>query len=192
MIIWKSNFEPELKYQHKGTILCLAFNPVTSQIFSAGASDYALWTPDAANIQKDNVPNKVHCCAWSHDGQFVAYGTAGNNVVIRDKKMQEKCEIKKPAAVWCCEWTPITSENSDSLLLVGCLDQTIGFYDVSGKRIGQTRNVGFDPLSISFFSNGEFFVLGGSNNKATLWSREGGYIGVICEDKSWVWSVKVK
>lgn len=69
VIIWKRTFEPELKYQHKGQIIYLAFNPITSQIFSARTIDHTYnWTLDAASIQKGAISHKVNCCSSSHDG----------------------------------------------------------------------------------------------------------------------------
>jgi len=35
-------------------------------------------------------------------------------------------------------------------------------------------------------------VLGGSDRKVTLWTREGVYINTICERNEWVWAVKIK
>lgn len=89
------------------------------------------------------------------------------------------------------EWTPVTPENSESLLTVGCWDQTISFWDLAGKQIGNDKNIGFDPLCINFFANGEFFVLSGTNKKASLWTREGGFITSICDKSDWIWCIKV-
>lgn len=33
VVIWRSNFTPELKYSHADAVQCLAFNPLTSQVF---------------------------------------------------------------------------------------------------------------------------------------------------------------
>ena len=85
----------------------------------------------------------------------------------------------------------MTPENTESILALGTWDQTISFHDQSGKQIGADKNIGFDPLSINFFANGEFFVLSGTNKKASLWTREGGFITNICEKNDWIWSIKV-
>ena len=93
--------------------------------------------------------------------------------------------------VWAIEWTPITNENTESFLIVGSWDQSISFYDHNGKQIGLDKNIGFDPLSLNFLGNGEFFVISGTNNKASLWTKEGNFIGNVCEKQSWIWTAKV-
>jgi WD40 repeat protein len=58
VVIWKYNptanpkIMAELKYNHLDSVLCVGFNPLTHQIFSGGTADYAVWTPDVANIEK--------------------------------------------------------------------------------------------------------------------------------------------
>ena len=64
---------------------------------------------------------------------------------------------------------------------------------MSGKKgVFPEKKIEFDPLSLSFFANGEFFVVGGSDRKVTLWTREGNYINTICERSEWVWTVCIK
>ena len=101
-------------------------------------------------------------------------------------------EIRRKATIWCLEWTPVTPDNSESILAVGSWDQTLSFYDQSGKQLGPDKNIGFDPLWISFFANGEFFVLAGTNKKASLWTREGGFISNICEKNDWIWCIRLR
>ena len=50
----------------------------------------------------------------------------------------------------------------------------------------------FDPLSINFYSNGEFYAISGNNNKVTLWTRDGGFLIDACEAEDWIWSCKFK
>lgn len=136
--------------------------------------------------------SKINCCAWTNDGQNLAFGLANGTVSVRTKKLVERFQIKKKSQVWCLEWTPITSENTESSLIVGCWDQTISIYDIDGNQVGTDKQIGFDPLSISFFSNGEFFVMGGTNKKASLWTKELNYLGDVCEKGSWIWDAKIK
>lgn len=67
----------------------LAFNPLTNQIFSGGSADFALWTPDATNIEKNKTSDKINCSAWSANGQVLAYGTMGGTISLRDRKLTE-------------------------------------------------------------------------------------------------------
>jgi intraflagellar transport protein 122 len=65
---------------------------------------------------------------------------------------------------------------------------------VQGKEltpIGQDKKLGFDPLSISYFANGEFMVIAGTNKKLTLWNKDGVRLGDIGELNDWVWSAQV-
>ena len=88
------------------------------------------------------------------------------------------------------EWSPMTAENSDSILTIGCWDQTLSFYDIDGKLL-LVKELKADPLAINYFSNGEFFVLGDNANKLSLWTKEGTYLGPVCEKKDWIWTSKV-
>lgn len=117
---------------------------------------------------------------------------ANGTVSIRTKKLAEKAQIKKKAQIWCLEWTPLTSESTDPLLIVGCWDQTLSIFDSNGKQLVADKLIGFDPLSLSFFNNGEFFIVGGTNKKVSLWTKELNYLGDVCEKSSWVWDAKVK
>lgn len=57
--------------------------------------------------------------------------------------------------------------------------------------IGQEKKLGFDPLSVSYFQNGEFMVVAGTNKKLTLWNKDGIRLGDIGEMNDWVWSTQV-
>ena len=47
----------------------------------------------------------------------------------------------------------------------------------------------FDPLTIQHFDNGKYLLIGGSNGKLGLYSREGIYLGNISDsNKGWLWS----
>ena len=59
-------------------------------------------------------------------------------------------------------------------------------------QIGKDRNLGYDPCSLSWFSKGEYVVVGGADKQATLHTKEGVKLGVIGEQNSWVWACKVK
>lgn len=114
MVIWRNNYTPELKYSHNDLVQCLAFNPLTSQVsiysylanktkkiiklFSGGAVDFALWTPEIQNVDKTKYLNRIICCSWMPDGQLLAFGTFNGSISIRDRKMNEKVlthQIKK-------------------------------------------------------------------------------------------------
>ncbi len=43
---------------------------------------------------------------------------------------------------------------------------------------------------MSYFSNGEYIVVGGSDAKVTLWSKEGVKLTHITNANDWVWAAK--
>lgn len=45
---------------------------------------------------------------------------------------------------------------------------------------------------MGWFSKGEYIVIGGSDKKCTLHTRDGVKLGVIGEQNAWVWCAKVK
>ena len=47
----------------------------------------------------------------------------------------------------------------------------------------------FDACAVRFFSNGEYMVVGGSNNKAVLWTKDGVQLAPVCQRDDWVWAV---
>lgn len=68
-------------------------------------------------------------------------------------------------------------------------------YSIQGgkqaKQIGNEKDLGFDPCSISFFPKGDYLAMSGSDKKVTLWNREGVLLGTVGELDDWVWSVTV-
>ena len=59
-------------------------------------------------------------------------------------------------------------------------------------QIGKDRALGYDPCTVSWFTKGEYVVVGGADKQCNLHTKEGVKLGLIGEQKSWVWSAKVK
>lgn len=59
-------------------------------------------------------------------------------------------------------------------------------------QIGKDRHLNFDPCCVSFFSRGEYIVMGGSDKQASLYTKDGVRLGTIGEKNSWVWTCRVK
>lgn len=50
------------------------------------------------------------------------------------------------------------------------------------------RNLGFDPLCVSYMSKGEYILVSGSNKSCVLLTREGIRLGIVGDQQqSWVW-----
>lgn len=189
IIIWTSKAEGILKYSHNESIQKLAYNPVTQQLASVTGSDFGLWSPEQKSVSKHKVTSRILCAAWTNGGQYIALGMFNGNISIRDKAGAEKVLIPREAPVWTCCWNPSRDDAFD-LLAVGCWDQTLSFYQLSGVQLNKDRKLGFDPCSVSYFSNGEYIVIGGSDRKATLWTKEGVKLTTISEREDWVWAAK--
>mmetsp|Transcript_3049 Transcript_3049/g.4655 ORF Transcript_3049/g.4655 Transcript_3049/m.4655 type:complete len:1198 (+) Transcript_3049:84-3677(+) len=189
IIIWTSKAEGILKYSHNDSIQCLSYNPVTQQLSSGTATDFGLWSPEQKSVAKHKVNSKILCTSWTNDGQYLALGMFNGNISIRDKAGQEKVLIERSAPVWSLMWNP-SREEAFEVLAVGCWDQTLSFYQLSGVQVGKDRDLGFDPCSVGYFSNGEYICIGGSDKKVSLATKEGVRLTTIAEREDWVWCVR--
>ena len=187
IIIWTAKAEGILKYSHNDSIQCMSYNPVTQQLASGTAGDFGLWSPEQKSVAKHKVPSRILCMSWTQDGTTLTLGMFDGKISLRDKGGAEKLQIKRDSPVWTLEWNPSRDE-SPCLLAVGCWDQTLSFYDNTGHQHGRDRTLGHDPCHVSHFSNGEYLCVGGSDKKATLWTKEGVRLSTIAEREDWVWS----
>ncbi|KAJ3136146.1 hypothetical protein HK100_002072 [Physocladia obscura] len=192
VIIWSSKMEGILKYSHSDSIQALSHNPITGQVLSCTASDFGLWSPEQKNVQKHKVPARILTASWTHDGQSFALGLFNGHVSIRSRTGEEKVRIERGnVPVWSLQWCP-SAERDVDLLAVTDWNQKLAFFQLNGRQVGKERTLGYDPTGVSFFSSGDFVVIGGSDQKVTLWTAEGIKLGVVCERESWVWCCKVK
>lgn len=192
IIIWNSDAEGQLKYNHNDPIQKLAYNPVTQQLISCTASDFGLWSPEAKAVQKHKVQSRILCADWTKNGQFVALGMYNGVISIRhnvDNQCEEKFRIEKTAPVWCLAWNPNPKDSFD-VLAVGCWDQTLSFHNMDGPNGTElsSKNLGYNPCDLNFLNDGEYFVIGGSNKKVQLMTADGISLGDVAERDSWVWS----
>ncbi|CAH3150863.1 unnamed protein product [Porites lobata] len=193
VIIWTSKLEGILKYTHNDSIQCLAYNPLTQQLASCTSNDFGLWSPEQKSVQKHKVPSRVTACSWTNDGQYLALGLFNGFISIRNKGGEEKVKIERPgnAPVWTLSWNPSKEEPYD-ILAVGDWSQKLSFFQLSGKQVGKDRHLGYDPCCLSFFSKGEYLVIGGSDKKCSLHTKEGVCLTSIGEQQSWVWCCRVR
>ena len=186
IIIWTSSAEGILKYSHNDPVQCLQYNPVTASLASATATDFGLWSPEQKAVAKHKVSSRITCMSWTDDGTCLALGHFNGNVSLRDKEGGERLVIEREAPVWSISWNP-TRDEAYELLAVACWDQTLSFYDESGRQQGRDRALGYDPCCVRHFANGEYLCVGGSDKKASLWTKEGLHITSLLEREGWVW-----
>ncbi|KAJ3025722.1 UNVERIFIED_CONTAM: hypothetical protein HDU68_006772 [Siphonaria sp. JEL0065] len=191
VVIWSSKMEGILKYSHSDSIQSLSHNPVTGQVLSCTASDFGLWSPEQKSVTKQKVPARILTSSWTNNGQSFALGLFNGHVSIRSRTGEEKVRIERSAPVWSLQWCP-SAEKESELLAMTDWNQKLAFFQINGRQVGKERTLGYDPSCVSFFSSGDFAVVGGSDQKVTLWTAEGIKLGVVCEKDSWVWCCKVK
>ena len=46
-------------------------------------------------------------------------------------------------------------------------------------QVSKERSLGFDPTCVSYFSKGEYLMIGGSNKATLLYTREGVKLGSV-------------
>jgi intraflagellar transport protein 122 len=188
-IVWNSEGEGLLKISHTNSIQCLAFNPVSHELACCSQGEYSIWSPDSNDVGKIKVTSKILCCSWTNDGQHLALGHFDGKISIRNKLNKEVMVIQRKAPIWCMSWNPSREEQHD-ILAVGCWDQTLSFYHFpSGKQLKKDKQLGYDPCTLTFFSNGEYMCLGGSDRKVSLWTKDGIKLMTIAECEDWVWTV---
>ncbi|CAE8721379.1 unnamed protein product [Polarella glacialis] len=154
VIIWTHKAEGILKYNHNESIQCLAYNPVTQQLASGTASDLGLWSPEQKSVSKRKVNSKILAMSWTNDGLHIALGLFSGHISIRDKFGEEKADVVRTAPIWTLAWNPVqTKTDPTDILVVGCWDQTVSFYKVSGQESGREHKLDFEPCSIDFFSS---------------------------------------
>ena len=187
VIIWTDRFEAVLKYSHTEAVQCLAFNPISDQLASGSTHDFGMWSPEQRAVQKYPTSSKVQSIAWTSDGQFVALGQWNGHVSLRDQDGEEKMRIERSQPIWCLQWNDSSSDGVE-ILAVGCWDQTLSFYDVSGNQLGRDRRLSGDPLSLDFSSDGESVLVSTTSKNAVLYSREGICIKSLHEYDSWIWT----
>ncbi|XP_045435161.1 intraflagellar transport protein 122 homolog isoform X4 [Pipistrellus kuhlii] len=83
-------------------------------------------------------------------------------------------------------------EERNDILAVADWGQKLSFYQLSGKQIGKDRPLNFDPCCVSYFTKGEYILLGGSDKQVSLFTKDGVRLGTVGEQNSWVWTCKVK
>ncbi|NXC35428.1 IF122 protein, partial [Campylorhamphus procurvoides] len=83
-------------------------------------------------------------------------------------------------------------DERNDILAVADWGQKLSFYHLSGKQIGKDRELSFDPCCVSYFTKGEYLLLGGSDRQVSLFTKDGVRLGTVGEHNSWVWTCKVK
>lgn len=69
--------------------------------------------------------------------------------------------------------------------------QALSFHTLSGQLIKE-RTLGFDPLCLTYFPNGEFCIVSGCTGSVHFFTRDGVRLGTLGEGfDTWIWSVAI-
>lgn len=166
---------------------------MSHQLASCAIGDFAFWASEQKNVQKHKIQARINCCSWTTDGQFIALGLANGVISIRNKLGEEKNKIDRgKAPVYGISWAPPTvtpTPGPVDILAVADWNQMLSFYTIGGQIIGKERPLGFDPLCLSFFDDGESLVVTGCNKQIQYFTRDGIRLGTLGElHDSWIWS----
>ncbi|TPX34245.1 hypothetical protein SmJEL517_g03062 [Synchytrium microbalum] len=189
VIIWNSDeFAPIGKYSHSDSVQTVAFSPASGVILSGSTSEVCLWSAEQKGVTRLKVNSKVLTASWNTEGTHFALGHYNGVVSIRTRTGEETTRIERgPNPVWSLSFCP-----SQDMLAVSDWSQQLAFYQLDGKQVGKERPLGLDACTISYFSNGDYFVMGGQDRKVTLWTSGGIKLGPVSECESWVWCARVK
>ncbi len=186
------------------SIQCMEFNPVSNCLAVGTATElYIMNTKldpsgrmESNQSKKIQTGSKVCSVAWSLGGNYLACGLFDGRVTIRNKAGLEDSSakpIKRNGPAWCLSFSKLPK--GGDLLAVGAWDQTLSFYQTNGVQDQHNypdRQLDFDPCSLSFFTKENFLLVGGSNNKVGLYTKQGIFLREVAERKDWIWAVKTQ
>jgi intraflagellar transport protein 122 len=72
---------------------------------------------------------------------------------------------------------------------LGIASQTLSFYQLSGAQLGKDRELKYDPCALTYYGDGEYMLIGGSDRKVSLWTKEGVFLATVAEREDWVWAI---
>ena len=58
--------------------------------------------------------------------------------------------------------SPPSPPQENNVLALGCLDGILKFYTLTGQQKSKDRDLGYDPLSLTYFSSGEYIAISGT------------------------------
>jgi intraflagellar transport protein 122 len=74
--------------RHDSSVQCVTYHPTSHLLASCSNADFGLWSPEQKNVTKTKLTGRITCCAWSADGQLLAFGLYNGQVQIRDKVLE--------------------------------------------------------------------------------------------------------
>ncbi|CAB1116460.1 unnamed protein product [Ectocarpus sp. CCAP 1310/34] len=140
---------------HKDTVFTVDYAK-DGKHFASGGADHTviIWTSKAEGVLKYTHNESIIRLAYSPGTTKLASCTQFD------------------FGLWRQEQKSVVKHKEDGeVLALGCWDQTLSFYLLSGEQHTKDRKLGFNPCSISYLNGGSYIAIGGSNRKATLCTK---------------------
>lgn len=125
----------------------------------------------------------------------ISYHFKSFNFSTLPQSGEEKGRIDRPgganSAIFGVQCYPTAATaNAVDTIAVADWSQTLTFHTLSGQMIGKERALGFDPLCISYFPNGEFLIVSGCSRSLHFFTKEGVRLGTLGDTSdSWIWTI---
>uniref|UniRef100_A0A4X2L4L1 Intraflagellar transport protein 122 homolog n=1 Tax=Vombatus ursinus TaxID=29139 RepID=A0A4X2L4L1_VOMUR len=171
---------------HKDTVYCVAYAK-DGKRFASGSADKSviIWTAKLEGILKYTHNDSIQCVSYNPVTHQLA-SCSSSDFGLWSPEQKSVSKHKSSSKITCCR-----DEHND-ILAVADWGQKLSFYQLSGKQVGKDRSLNFDPCCISYFTKGEYILLGGSDKQVSLFTKDGVRLGTIGDQNSWVWTCKVK
>ncbi|XP_075289324.1 intraflagellar transport protein 122 homolog isoform X3 [Opisthocomus hoazin] len=171
---------------HKDTVYCVAYAK-DGKRFASGSADKSviIWTSKLEGILKYTHNDSIQCVSYNPLTHQLA-SCSSSDFGLWSPEQKSVSKHKASSKITCCR------DERNDILAVADWGQKLSFYQLSGKQIGKDRMLNFDPCCVSYFTKGEYILLGGSDKQVSLFTKDGVRLGTIGEQSSWVWTCKVK
>ena len=188
-VIWNEEGKGLLKFSHEDSIQVVSYNPVDDILASCSNSDFGFWSPKGKSVAKYKVKSKILSAAWTIDGKIIAIGMFSGVISLRNRFGAEQKSISCSSPIWCLVWNPqITSKDHPDVLVVGCWDKSLLFFQLSGTLANECK-LDLYPCDVAHV-NHEHIIVVGSGNSVILHSQEGIALCAISKQSDWIWTVK--
>ena len=155
---------------------------------SCSTIDFALWSLEQKTVSKIKIPNAINCCAWSDDGHLLALGLVSGAVSIRNRNGEEKFKIDRNSStpIWCLNFRLDTMSRENCLITID-FNHRMKCFEFDNKSELLDLDLGFDAQFIQNVQGYEFLITGGSNRQVNLYTKDGIFLGPICDKQtSWI------
>ena len=198
VIIWEMHNEllqPKVKFTHASSVQKIKFSPTKpGRLISCAVADFGFWSPEAKDVTKTSVHNRITDVVWDPKGSHIAYVTEKGKISIcSSAKGNEIRKIEhKGKFVWTINW--IEDASGQEVLLVYDWQPSISMYNIAtGQLLKAVKTIDFNPCCSSPLQKLPYISVGGSDGELTLLTREGIKLTKLDSGRSsFIWSVAAR